>query len=78
VDHMPTIMKHPLVQGLLSVLPEPGEDFPAEDREMWLKTLEMNLSFIYGRPSSSGAANGDQQFESPVRPDPQEAGTDRP
>ena len=77
VDDMPAIMKHPLVRGLLSVLPEPGEDFPAEDREMWLKTLDMNLSFIYGRPSTSSGANGGQQFESPVRPDPQEAGTDR-
>jgi hypothetical protein len=45
----PTIMKHPLIQGLLAVLPEPGEEFPAEERELWLKTLDMNLSFIYGR-----------------------------
>jgi hypothetical protein len=78
VDHMPAIMKHPLVQGLLAVLPDPGEPFPAEDREMWLKTLEMNLSFIYGRPSTSSGTNGGQQSESPVRADPQEAGTDRP
>jgi hypothetical protein len=54
VDDLPAIMKHPLVQGLLSVLPEPGENFPAEDRELWLKTLDMNLSFIYGRPSKDG------------------------
>lgn len=47
----PAIMKHPLIQGLLAVLPEPGEDFAPEDRKMWLKTLDMNLSFIYGRPS---------------------------
>lgn len=48
----PSIMEHPLIVGLLSALPDPGEDFPEEDRELFLKTLEMNLAFIYPRRKS--------------------------
>ncbi|MGI8808179.1 MAG: hypothetical protein ACR2KK_10120 [Acidimicrobiales bacterium] len=44
-----SIMRHPLIQGLLAVLPEPGTDFPADDRQMWLTTLQNSLEFIYGR-----------------------------
>lgn len=44
------IMKHPLIQGLLAVLPEPAQGkFPNPERQMWLDTLRNSLSFIYGR-----------------------------
>ncbi len=45
------IMTHPLIQGLLQVLPEPGEPFSHEERQRWLKTFEMNLAYIYREPA---------------------------
>lgn len=50
---VPPIMKHPLVQGLLAALPDPGDPFPDDDRDLWLQTFDMNLSVIYGRPQRS-------------------------
>lgn len=60
----PTIMKHPLIQGLLAALPEPGEDFPAEERDLWLKTLDMNLSVIYGRAARKSEPRSPQSLAS--------------
>jgi hypothetical protein len=59
----PQIMRHPLIQGLLAALPDPGSPFPAEDRETWLKTLDMNLSVIYGRAKPSSADTRPRNFE---------------
>lgn len=49
-DH--PIMRDPLIVGLLERLPDPATgDFPEKERELWLATLEMNLAFIYSRPT---------------------------
>ena len=56
----PAIMNHPLIVGLLAALPEPGQEFDANEKEVWLKTLEMNLSVIYKpgrRPASAPPAS---------------------
>lgn len=50
-EDVPAAMKHPLIQGLLAALPDPGQTFPDDERELWLRTLDMNLSFIYKRTS---------------------------
>jgi hypothetical protein len=38
----------PLVQGLLSRMPDPDKGWPAAERARWLQTFAMNLSVIYG------------------------------
>lgn len=43
---------HPLIRGLLQVLPSPGQPLSKTDRERWLKTLDMNLAYIYPEPTS--------------------------
>lgn len=47
-------MTHPLIVELLAALPEPGEELPVDERETWLKTLDMNLSLIYGHRDRPG------------------------
>lgn len=37
----------PLIIGLLHRLPKPGQSWSAKERARWLRTLAMNLSFIY-------------------------------
>lgn len=59
-SEVPDIMKHPLIQGLLAVLPEPGTEFPEEERQLWLKTLDMNLSFIYARTTTPSVVPRDE------------------
>lgn len=46
----PAIMNHPLIQGLLQVLPAPGETLSAERRKKWMTTLETSLELIYPEP----------------------------
>ena len=59
------IMKEPLILGLLGRLPKPGDDFPQEDRDVWIEALKLNLQLVYGKPKaeSQGRANG-QKVES--------------
>ena len=38
---------HPLIAGLLSLLPAPGSPLTSEERTRWLDTFDMNLAFIY-------------------------------
>ena len=40
---------HPLVPGLFGALPEPGTPFDDEDRAVWLRAADLNLTLIYGR-----------------------------
>jgi len=56
-DHTPgptTIkaMEHPLISGLLQVLPEPGEPLSAERRDAWLEAFKMNMQFIWPAEAS--------------------------
>ena len=40
---------HPLVRGLFEALPDPGTPFDDEDRTVWLRAADLNLTLIYGR-----------------------------
>jgi hypothetical protein len=46
----PSIMAHPQIVGMLGALPEPGQDFPQDDRDLWLEAAKVNLQLIYGKP----------------------------
>lgn len=37
---------------MLGALPKPGEDFPQEDRELWLEAAKVNLQLVYGKPKT--------------------------
>jgi hypothetical protein len=55
----------PLIDALLEHLPAPGDYFSQDDRQRWLKILEMALDLIYSDdPSGTGAepntTHGDQ------------------
>jgi hypothetical protein len=47
----------PLIQGLLSRLPKPGEPWSADKRQKWLQTLAANLEMIYPPDDKSPAAS---------------------
>jgi hypothetical protein len=71
----PTIVDHPLIQGLLQVLPAPGETLSSERRKKWMATLENSLELIYPEPRSSEpeqlserSANATQGSPSQVEP----------
>jgi hypothetical protein len=42
----------PLIDALLEHLPAPGDYFSQDDRQRWLKILEMALDLIYSDDSS--------------------------
>jgi hypothetical protein len=42
---------HPFFRGLLDVLPEPGEEWPAPQREQWLETARNIFTLIYADPT---------------------------
>lgn len=43
-DHL-----HPLIQGLVATLPEPGSAWSDEEREEWLNAAKSNFALIYKR-----------------------------
>jgi hypothetical protein len=45
---------HPLIQGLLITLPEPGAQWAKTGREAWLKMAESIFDMIYTAPASAG------------------------
>ena len=45
-------MEHPLIRGLLSVLPEPGAELEEEFKKTRLETFAMNMNFIYRQPKA--------------------------
>ena len=55
----PEVRMHPLIVGMLGALPKPGEEFPEDDRELWLEAAKVNLQLIYGKPKNR--RNGDAQ-----------------
>lgn len=42
---------HPLIVGLAGAVPEKGQPFPRERRELWLKTAALILDLIFGEDS---------------------------
>jgi hypothetical protein len=43
---------HPLIAGLVKMLPKPGEPFTEHDRRLWLRAADMNLALLYkGQPA---------------------------
>ena len=50
------VTKHPLIQGLLAMLPDPGTPMSDAERQQWLMTLDMNLAYIYRRPNGPAPA----------------------
>lgn len=54
----PAVMSHPLIVGLLNVLPKPGQPMSDDDRRRWLETLESNLKWIYPAPSAPARRDG--------------------
>lgn len=44
---------HPLIQGLLLTLPEPGDEWPAQERVNWLTMAASIFKMIYTEPSPS-------------------------
>jgi hypothetical protein len=59
-DEKPAIMTHPLIVGMLGALPEPGDDFPEKDRELWLQAAKVNLQLIYGKPKARSVRSEDE------------------
>lgn len=51
-----SVMDHPLISGLLAVLPEPGQPLSATRRQEWIATLTANMKFIWPEPESSSPA----------------------
>lgn len=49
------IMAHPLIVGLLGALPDPEDEFPQEDRDLWIEAAKMNLALIYGKAKRAPA-----------------------
>ena len=40
---------HPLIQGLVATLPEPGSEWDEDDRNAWLTAAKSNFALIYER-----------------------------
>lgn len=57
---------HPLIRGLLQVLPPPGQPLSQPDRQRWLNTLDMNLAYIYPEPSPPAPTPQTPSSESPT------------
>ena len=57
------VMDHPLIQGLLQVLPEPGQPLSADRRKQWLSTFEMNLQFIFPEPPATEQRQPSEQSQ---------------
>ena len=49
----------PLIQGLLSRLPNPGDPWSVEKRRKWLQTLAANLDIIYPNDGDASEVNGE-------------------
>lgn len=47
---------HPLIEGLIKALPQPGADWPVEARRKWLQAAAMNFDFVYTEPTDSQAS----------------------
>jgi hypothetical protein len=67
----PPVIEHPLIQGLLQVLPAPGQSLSAERRRKWMNTLETSLDLIYPEPaineSERPSANATQESASQLQ-----------
>jgi hypothetical protein len=48
----------PLIQGLLSRLPNPGDPWSTDKRQKWLQTLAANLEIIYPSEAKNDDPNG--------------------
>lgn len=48
-----SVMEHPLILGLLQVLPDPGQPLSATRRQEWISTLTANMKFIWPEPEES-------------------------
>jgi hypothetical protein len=53
----------PIIRGLLTRLPKPGEVWPTDERAAWLNLLEGALKVIYKDGTTPGVAGA-----SPVNP----------
>lgn len=49
-DEPPSGKNHPLIQGLLVTLPEPGQEWSDSDRKAWLEMAESIFKMIYPLP----------------------------
>lgn len=66
----PSVKDHPLIVGLLEALPEPGTEYPDEDRKEWLEAVKINLNLIYRRSKNRDPASVPSPHQYPTGPQP--------
>jgi hypothetical protein len=52
---------HPIVAGLVRMLPAAKDDWPAEQQKAWLKVAQVNFEFLYGSEDQSSATDRTSQ-----------------
>lgn len=62
-DEPPSGKHHPLIQGLLITLPEPGGAWAKSDREAWLKMASSIFDMIYTAPKAQPPATTPENAE---------------
>lgn len=57
---------HPLIEGLVATLPEPGSEWDEDDRDAWLTAAKSNFALIYERkPRQLSPGKPDQVGQEP-------------